>query len=86
MERRPCLWRRKLGGIFDAWGGWKAWPIGDRGGPFQWFLPLSLHKNTTINLGSARLGLNRPGNGEAVAFCGVHFFGIMAGGGILRHH
>jgi len=20
-ERRPCLWRRKLGGIFDAWGG-----------------------------------------------------------------
>jgi hypothetical protein len=29
-ERRPCLWRRKLGGIFDAWGGWKAWPIGDR--------------------------------------------------------
>jgi hypothetical protein len=19
-ERRPCLWRRKLGGIFDAWG------------------------------------------------------------------
>ena len=30
MERRPCLWRRKLGGIFDAWGGWKAWAIGDR--------------------------------------------------------
>jgi hypothetical protein len=29
-ERRPCLWRRKLGGIFDAWGGWKAWAIGDR--------------------------------------------------------
>jgi hypothetical protein len=28
-ERRPCLWRRKLGRIFDAWGGWKAWPIGD---------------------------------------------------------
>ena len=21
MEWRPCLWRRKLGGIFDAWGG-----------------------------------------------------------------
>jgi hypothetical protein len=21
MERRPCLWRRKLGGIFNAWGG-----------------------------------------------------------------
>jgi hypothetical protein len=20
-ERRPCLWRRKLGGIFDSWGG-----------------------------------------------------------------
>jgi hypothetical protein len=20
----------KLGGIFDAWGGWKAWAIGDR--------------------------------------------------------
>ncbi len=29
-ERRPCLWRMKLGGIFDAWGGWKAWAIGDR--------------------------------------------------------
>jgi len=29
-ERRPCLWRRNLGGIFDTWGGWKAWPIGDR--------------------------------------------------------
>jgi len=29
-ERRPCLWRWKLGGIFDARGGWKAWPIGDR--------------------------------------------------------
>jgi hypothetical protein len=29
-ERRPCLWRRKLGRISDAWGGWKAWPIGDR--------------------------------------------------------
>jgi hypothetical protein len=29
-ERRPCLWRRKLGGIFYAWGGWKAWAIGDR--------------------------------------------------------
>ena len=28
--RRPCLWRRKLGGIFDALGGWKAWPIGDQ--------------------------------------------------------
>jgi hypothetical protein len=24
------MWRRKLGGIFDAWGGWKAWPIDDR--------------------------------------------------------
>ena len=21
MERRPCLWRRKLWGIFDAWRG-----------------------------------------------------------------
>ena len=21
MERRPCMWRRKLGGIFDTWGG-----------------------------------------------------------------
>ncbi len=40
----------------------------------------------TINLGLARLGLNLPGNGEAVAFCGVHFFGIIAGGGIVRHH
>ncbi len=47
--------------------------------------PLSLHNNTTINLGSARLGLNLPGNGEAVVLCGVHFFLIMAGGEILRH-
>jgi hypothetical protein len=78
MERRPCLWRRILRGIFDAWGGWKAWPIGDRAVHFN-------HKNTTIKLSSARLGLNRPGNGEAVAFCGVHFFGIMASGGVLRH-
>jgi hypothetical protein len=29
-ERRPCLWQRNLGGIFDAWGGLKAWPIGDQ--------------------------------------------------------
>jgi hypothetical protein len=29
-ERRSCLWRRKLRGIFDTWGGWKAWLIGDR--------------------------------------------------------
>jgi hypothetical protein len=21
VERRPCMWRRKLGGIFDTWGG-----------------------------------------------------------------
>ncbi len=33
-------------------------------------------KNTTIKLDSALLGLNHPGNGEALAFCGVHFFGI----------
>ena len=59
---------------------------GDGDGPFQWVRPLSLHKITTIKLGSARLGLNLPGKGEAVLFCGVHFFGIMAGGGILRHH
>jgi hypothetical protein len=34
------------------------------------------------------LGLNHPENREAVAFLfyGVHFFGIMASGGILRHH
>ena len=25
-----CLWQRKLRGIFDAYWGWKAWPIGDR--------------------------------------------------------
>ena len=30
MERRPCLWRRQLGGILDPQGGRKAWPIGDR--------------------------------------------------------
>ena len=43
--------------------------------------PLVHHKNTTINLGLARWGLNRPGNGGAAVFCDVHFFGIMAGGG-----
>ena len=59
---------------------------GDGDGPFQWVRPLPLHKNTTIKLGSAWLGLNLPGKGEAVLFCGVHFFEIMAGGGILRHH
>ena len=32
---------------------------GDGDGPFQWVRPLPLHKNTTIKLGSARLGLNR---------------------------
>jgi hypothetical protein len=48
--------------------------------------PLSLHKNTTLKLGSARLGLNHPANEEAVAFCGVHFFRINAGGDALRHH
>jgi len=53
------------------------------GSPFQWVQPLSLHKNTTIKLGSARLGLNHPGNGEAVAFYGVHFFGIKVDGGVL---
>jgi len=37
-------------------------------------------------IGVQRLGLNRSGNGEAVAFCGVHFFLIMVGGGNLRHH
>jgi hypothetical protein len=40
----------------------------------------------SINLDSARLGLNRPGNGEVVAFLVCIFFGIMASGGILRHH
>ena len=56
------------------------------GSPFQWVRPLSFHNNTTINLGSDRLGLNLPGKREAVVFCGVHFFLIMAGGEILRHH
>jgi hypothetical protein len=58
------------------------WP----GGPFQWVRPLSLHLNTTLKLGSALLGLNYPGNGEAVAFCDIHFFGINAGGDALSHH
>ena len=48
--------------------------------------PLVHHKNTTINLGLAWWGLNHPGNGEAVAFCGVQFFEIMAGRGVLRQH
>ena len=48
-------------------------------------LLLPLHPLTrSLPLSAAPL-LNRPGNGEAVAFCGVHFFGIMASGGVLRH-
>jgi hypothetical protein len=64
---------QRLGGV-EGMANWL-------GGPFQWLRPLVHHKNTTINNDSARLGLNRPGNGEAVAFFGVHFFGIMASGG-----
>ena len=84
----------------ESAGGWNGGPVcGDgklKGGgrhgqlatgrSISMVRPLSLHNNTTINLGSARLGLNLSGNGEAVAFCGVHFFLIMPGGEILRHH
>jgi hypothetical protein len=48
--------------------------------------PLVLLKHTTINLGSAGQGLNLAENGESAVFCCVHFFGIMVGGGVLRHH
>ena len=57
------------------------------GGPFQW-VPLLVHlKHTTINLGLAGWGQNWPGDGEVAAFCGVHIFGIFAGGffnGIIK--
>jgi len=46
----------------------------------NWTL-LSLHKNITINLDSAWLGLNHPGNGVVVAFCGVHFLELWPVGG-----
>jgi len=72
-ERGPVCGNRNEGGYSTLGGG-------------GWVRPLSIHINTTINLSSARLGLNRPGNGEAVEFCGVHFFRIKAGGGVLRHH
>jgi hypothetical protein len=57
------------------------------GGPFQWVRPLVHLKHTTINLGSAGWGRNRPGDGEVAAFFGVHIFGILAGGffyGIIK--
>ena len=53
-ERRPCLWRRKLGGIFDAWGGWKAWPIGDRAVHFNG--SARSHSKNTPQSTSVRLG------------------------------
>ena len=56
------------------------------GGLFQWVHSLILLKHTTINLGLARWGLNCAGDGESAAFCCVHFFVIMAGRGVLRHH
>jgi hypothetical protein len=37
-------------------------------------------------LGLGLVGADWPGNGGAAEFCDVHFFGIMAGGGVLRHH
>ncbi len=49
------------------------------GSPFQWVRPLEHLKHTTINLSLAGWGRNRPGDGEAAAFCGVHIFGILAG-------
>jgi hypothetical protein len=59
-------------GKIDALGGGKAWPM-QAGGPFQWVRPLVHLKHTTINLGLAGWGWNRPGDGEVAAFCGVHF-------------
>ncbi len=51
------------------------------GGAFQLVCPLVFLKHTTNNLRSAGRGLNLAGKGESAAFCCVHFFGIMAGGG-----
>ena len=47
-------------------------------GPFQWVRPLVHLKHTTINLGLAGWGQNRPGDGEVAAFCGMHIFGVLA--------
>jgi hypothetical protein len=54
MERRPCLWQRKLGGIFDAWGGWMAWATGDRAVHFNG--STRSHSVNTPQLTSVRLG------------------------------
>jgi hypothetical protein len=54
MERRLCLWQGKLGGIFDAWGGWKAWPIGDRAVHFNG--SARSYSINTPQLTSVRLG------------------------------
>jgi hypothetical protein len=54
MERRPCLWRRKLGGIFDALGEWKPWPIGDRAVHFHG--SARSHSSKTPQSTSDRLG------------------------------
>jgi hypothetical protein len=72
-------------GKIRRFGGGKAWPM-RAGGPFQWVRQLIHLNHTTINLGSAGWGRNRPGDGEVAAFCGVHFFGILAGGFFLWHH
>jgi hypothetical protein len=54
MEQRPCLWGRKLGVIFNALGGWKAWPIGDQAVHFHGSAPL--HSSKTPQSTSDWLG------------------------------
>jgi hypothetical protein len=75
----------EIRGIILRLRGWKARPSGDQGVHFNGSVcSHSIKQYNQTWFGS--VGLNHPGNGEAVAFCGVHFFGINAGGGILRHH
>jgi hypothetical protein len=52
-ERWPCLWRRKLGGIFDAWGGGRHGQL-VTGRSISMGRSLSLHKtpqSTSVWLG-----------------------------------
>jgi hypothetical protein len=62
-------------------GGGTEWPMGDRAAHFNG----SARSSSSRTPQSKSWGLNRPGNGESAAFCCVHFFIIMACGGVLWH-
>jgi hypothetical protein len=81
-ERRLCLWQHKIGEKSTLWGWVRHGPLAS-GRPISMGSPALHLKHTTINLGSAGWGRNKPGDGEVAAFCGVHFFGVLAGGFFL---